>query len=61
MRKVIESTLVSVDGVIGEPHSWTGDHFNEKVVALGFVLPQVVPDKGGHDLAPSTVVSAYQA
>ena len=33
MRKVIESTLVSLDGVVGEPHTWTGDHFSEKVVA----------------------------
>lgn len=26
-------TLVSANGVIGEPHSWTGEHFNDKVVA----------------------------
>ena len=33
MRKVIESTLVSVDGVIGEPHQWTGEHFGEEAIA----------------------------
>jgi dihydrofolate reductase len=33
MRKVIESTLVSLDGVIGEPHTWTGEHFGEDAVA----------------------------
>ena len=33
MRKVIESTLISADGVIGEPHAWTGEHFGEDAVA----------------------------
>ena len=33
MRRVIESTLVSADGVIGEPHTWTGEHFGEEAVA----------------------------
>jgi dihydrofolate reductase len=33
MRKVVESTLVSADGVIGEPHTWTGEHFGEDAVA----------------------------
>ena len=32
MRKVIESTLVSADGVIGHPHEWTGEHFGEEAV-----------------------------
>jgi MFS transporter, DHA2 family, multidrug resistance protein len=32
-RKVIESTLVSVDGVIGDPHMWTGEQFGEEAVA----------------------------
>ena len=27
MRRMIESTLVSADGVIAEPHVWTGEHF----------------------------------
>src|SRR5215813_13066416 len=33
MRKVIESTLISAAGVIGEPHTWTGKHFGEDAVA----------------------------
>lgn len=33
MRRMIESTLVSADGVIGEPHAWTGEHFGEQAVA----------------------------
>jgi dihydrofolate reductase len=33
MRRIIESTLVSVDGVIGSPHQWTGEHFGEDSVA----------------------------
>jgi len=33
MRRVIESTLVSADGVIGEPHTWTGEHFGEEAAA----------------------------
>jgi dihydrofolate reductase len=32
MRRVIESTLVSADGVIGDPHLWTGEHFGEEAV-----------------------------
>jgi riboflavin biosynthesis pyrimidine reductase len=32
MRKVVESTLVSADGVIGEPHTWTGEHCGEEAV-----------------------------
>src|SRR5215471_4534497 len=27
MRKVIESTLVSIDGVIGDPPVWAGEYF----------------------------------
>jgi dihydrofolate reductase len=30
---VVESTLVSADGVIGEPHTWTGEHFGDEAVA----------------------------
>jgi dihydrofolate reductase len=33
MRRVIESTLVSADGVIGDPHVWTGEHFGEQAAA----------------------------
>lgn len=31
MRKVNEATLISVDGVIGKPHLWTGEHFDDEV------------------------------
>lgn len=33
MRRVIESTLVSADGVISDPHTWTGEHFDDEAVA----------------------------
>src|SRR5215475_4427015 len=29
MRKIIESTLVSLDGVIGDPHLWAMERFDE--------------------------------
>src|SRR5215470_15947139 len=28
MRKIIESTLISLDGVIGDPHVWARDYFD---------------------------------
>jgi dihydrofolate reductase len=33
MRNVVESTLISIDGVIGEPYLWAGEHFGEEAVA----------------------------
>jgi dihydrofolate reductase len=30
VRKIIESTLVSLDGVIGTPHLWAGDYFDKE-------------------------------
>jgi len=30
MRKIIESTLVSLDGVIGDPHLWATDYFDSE-------------------------------
>jgi dihydrofolate reductase len=30
MRKIIESTLVSLDGVIGDPHLWAMDYFDSE-------------------------------
>ena len=33
MRKVIESTLVSLDGVIGDPMVWANEYFDEESVA----------------------------
>jgi dihydrofolate reductase len=29
MRRIIESTLVSLDGVIGDPHVWVGEYFDD--------------------------------
>ena len=34
MRKVIESTLVSLDGVIEAPGAWTGDYFDSEAAQL---------------------------
>jgi dihydrofolate reductase len=31
MRKLIESTIVSLDGVVGSPWNWTGPYFDEEV------------------------------
>ena len=33
MRRVIESTLLSVDGVIGNPHTWASARFDEEARA----------------------------
>lgn len=33
MRKIIESTLVSLDGVIGDPQAWAMDYFDEEARA----------------------------
>jgi dihydrofolate reductase len=30
MRKLIESTLVSLDGVVASPHTWTGRYWDEE-------------------------------
>src|SRR5215467_1475988 len=30
MRKIVESTLVSLDGVIGDPHLWAMERFDEE-------------------------------
>src|SRR5262245_24777717 len=30
MRKIIESTLVSLDGVFGDPHTWATDYFDDE-------------------------------
>src|SRR5262245_15970646 len=36
MRKIIESTLVSLDGVFGEPHTWATEYFDQE--AQGYAL-----------------------
>jgi len=33
MRKIIESTLVSLDGVIGDPQVWANDYFDQEAQA----------------------------
>src|SRR5215475_5362478 len=33
MRRIIESTLVSIDGVIGDPHLWATDYFGDEARA----------------------------
>ena len=30
MRKIIESTLLSLDGVIGDPHVWASERFADE-------------------------------
>jgi hypothetical protein len=30
VRKIIESTLVSLDGVIGDPQVWANDYFDKE-------------------------------
>jgi hypothetical protein len=34
VRKVIESTLVSLDGVIGDPQVWANQYFDGEATAL---------------------------
>jgi dihydrofolate reductase len=34
MRKVIESTLVSLDGVIGDPQVWANEYFDDEATLL---------------------------
>jgi len=32
MRNLIVSSLVSLDGIHGDPQSWVGDYFDEQAV-----------------------------
>jgi dihydrofolate reductase len=34
MRKLIESTLVSLDGVIGDPQAWASEYFDDEATVL---------------------------
>jgi hypothetical protein len=36
MRRVIESTLVSIDGVIGDPAVWAGEYFDKQAESAAF-------------------------
>ena len=38
MRKIIESTLVSLDGVIGDPHLWSMDYFDHEAEKFALEL-----------------------
>jgi dihydrofolate reductase len=41
MRKVIESTLVSLDGVIGDPMVWANEYFDAEAVATSLAQLRV--------------------
>ena len=36
MRKIIESTLLSLDGVIGDPHVWASERFDDEARDAGW-------------------------
>jgi hypothetical protein len=67
MRKIIESTLVSLDGVIGDPQVWANDYFDKEAqadalppaLATGIlkIIPLVVTDatRDARFAAPVTV------
>src|SRR5262249_47730843 len=38
MRRIIESTLVSLDGVFGDPHTWAMEYFDEEAEKLALEL-----------------------
>jgi dihydrofolate reductase len=44
MRKVVESTLVSADGVIGDPHVWANDYFDGE--ARAYALDRLLASDG---------------
>ena len=33
MRRIVESTLLSLDGVIGDPHLWASERFDDEARA----------------------------
>jgi len=41
MRKIIESTLVSLDGVFGEPHTWATEYFDQEAQSYALELLSV--------------------
>ena len=41
MRKIIESTLVSVDGVFGDPHIWATEYFDQEAESYALDLLSV--------------------
>ena len=38
MRRIIESTLVSLDGVFGDPHTWTMEYFDQEAEKFALEL-----------------------
>jgi dihydrofolate reductase len=38
MRKLIVSSLVSLDGIYGDPQSWAGDYFDEQAAAQSLAV-----------------------
>jgi dihydrofolate reductase len=38
MRKLIVSSLVSLDGIYGDPQSWAGDYFDEHAAAQSLAV-----------------------
>jgi len=38
MRKLIVSSLVSLDGIYGDPQSWAGDYFDEQAAAASLAV-----------------------
>src|SRR5262249_12221761 len=41
MRKIIESTLVSLDGVFGDPHIWATEYFDQEAEKYALELLSV--------------------
>src|SRR5262245_28724606 len=38
MRRIIESTLVSLDGVMGDPHTWAMEYFDQEAEQFALAL-----------------------
>ena len=38
MRRIVESTLVSLDGVFGHPHSWANENLGREAKAYALKL-----------------------
>jgi dihydrofolate reductase len=38
MRRIVESTLVSLDGVFGDPHVWANEYFDQEAEAYALEL-----------------------
>ena len=51
MRKLIVSSLVSLDGIRGDPQSWAGDYFDEQAAEESLA---VLPDSAAMLMARNT-------